>query len=75
MHTEKLQKLLSGFELFILNYYDAEMEKERKEAEEYGTFIFLYDNEQDFYEWLDGVSWNVLKLWIEEYSQEVKSVK
>jgi hypothetical protein len=66
-YTENLQKKLKGFELFILPEYDAYMEEERREDEEYNSGISYYDNEADFYAWVDMMSWEEILKLIEEY--------
>ena len=68
-HTEDLQKMLRGFELYILPVYENVMEEERKEDAEYNSGIMYHDDKSSFYSWLDSLSWSEMKPLIEEYKE------
>lgn len=74
-HTQELSQELTGFELYILPKYDAYLEKERLDDIEYGVGIAYGDNLEDFYSWLDMMSWNTeLLVLVEEYAKELSEV-
>lgn len=74
-HTEKLQRQLSGFELYILSHMEKVMNDERIDHHDYGTDITYYDDLESFYSWFDSLSHVELTTLIEEYATERASVR
>ena len=73
--TTDLQKLLTGFELYVLPRYDKYLQEQREDDEEYATGIIYTDDKHSFYQWLDAFSWKEMIVLIEEYANELAEVK
>ena len=66
--TDKLEKQLKGFDLYILPKYGKVMDDERKEDQEYNMGITYHDTQEDFYAWVDSLSYEELLELIEDYA-------
>jgi len=75
MNTEKLSKILKGFELYILGDYDKYMEEERNEDAEYNSGISSYDTGEDFYAWVDSLSHAEMLAYIEGYAENLAATR